>query len=628
MIRLFLISILSSVLISGFAQTAGDTARYVINSGGGTSSGGTYTTYYSIGDPAASDELAVGATIGADTVVQTVYPGFIPGNLILLSFGLKKDSAVLVVLYESAKGSGWVNNDGWLSDPNLANWHGVEITNLRVSALNLPGNNLQNNFPEVVKNLEKLHTLDVSDNNLKKFPNLSTLPGLTTLAVEKNDLSFNDIAPNVGTVETFTYSPQDPYGTVRADTIQAGNSKTYLSTIPGATTYQWQFDEFSTDTVLYSDLAGQTSSSITVSNLDYAKMGTYKVVATSPEKVPGLTIESSRKYLFASTEVSGAVNVGGMPLTTGSEIGLFRITEDGAYDSAAFGNTEVNGTYQLGKVVLGNFVLKVDPTEDYEGENQLIQTYYISQDDWQLADVLEVLNQKGDINIDLLFVGPPAQQGSAQIYGYIESELDDPFVIEDEGRTTARRKVRKAACSMRRFKSQGRPDQQAETEIAYYIETDDEGYFSFDGVEDGTYLINIQFPGVPMNNQSGVEFTIGGDKENQVFEVNALITELGIEVEQTEILFNWKPYIKDVVLYPNPSSEYLDINYTVYRDIDDLKIQLLALDGRKLLEIDEDHLKGRKHTRIDMSTFSTGSYLLSFTDEDGTFKETRKVARQ
>ena len=66
----------------------------------------------------------------------------------------------------------------------------------------------------------------------------------------------------------------------------------------------------------------------------------------------------------------------------------------------------------------------------------------------------------------------------ARVAGQLTQE-----VLEVDGsngsRMLARRKVRKAACSMRKFKSTGRIDQEGETEIAYYIETDDEGLLQF-----------------------------------------------------------------------------------------------------------------------------------------------------
>ncbi len=614
--KIFLIFIMYSAASLAFGQLAN--TAYVVNYGGGRTSGGNLTTLYTAGDPAASDEIAVGGDFA-------VYPGFMPGKYVILSFGLKKDSSVLAVFYQSTKGTEWINKTGWLTDANLANWNGITIKNQRVSGITLPTNNLQNNVPELLKNLEKLETLNLKDNNLKKFPNLSSMPNLKTLALEKNDFSFDDIAPNLK-VATFTYSPQDPYGQVSSDTVQAGGSYALNGAIPGATSYQWEFDPFSTKEVDYVKLTGQTTAQTQLTNIDFNKMGAYRTVATS-SKVPELTIRSSKKFVWASTQVFGNVKVDGSPLTNGADVELFRINESGAYDSTRVGRTKADGSYELGDVVLGRFVLKVDPDQDVLGQNKIIQTYYVSEDDWAKANTLEILEKKEGVDVNVKFIAPPVV-GTAKISGLVESDLPDRSIIADEGRTLARRKVRKAACSMRKFKSTGRDLQEVEDEIAYYIETDDEGYFNFTGVAEGKYLLNIQFPGVPMDEESGVVFEIGGNKENQIFSADALVTEAGIEVTQKEILFSWKPFVKDVLLYPNPTEAVLGVDYNVYRKVDDLQVKLLSVAGVTILEQEIEHRLGVHHTAVDMTTLSAGHYYLSFTDKGGTFNHSLKVTKK
>jgi hypothetical protein len=619
--KIFLLSIMYSAFLASYAQL--ENTAYVVNYGGGSTSGGNLTSLYTIGDPAASDELAVGGDL-------VVYSGFLPGKYVLLSFGLKKDSAVLAVFYQSTEGQKWINKTGWLTEADLTKWNGVTIKNQRVSGIALPSNNLQNDVPELLKNLEKLETLDLKDNNLKKFPNLSSMPNLKTLALEKNDFSFNDIAPNLK-VATFSYSPQDPYGQVSSDTIKAGESFIVNGAIPGATSYQWQFDPFSTKAEDYSNLVGQTTAQTQLSNMDFNKMGAYQTVATSTA-VPGLTIKSSKKYVWATTEVFGNVKVDGSPLTSGADVELYRINENGAYDSTRVGRLKADGSYVLGDVVLGRFILKVDPDEDEFNQKRIIQTYYVSQDDWAKADALEVLNKKEGIDINLISIAPPATSGKAKISGYVSSELPEGSIIDDDGRIEARRKVVKAACSMRKFKSTGRAGEELADEledgIAYYIETDDEGYFNFEGVVDGKYLLNIQFPGVAMDETSGVIFEIGGNKENQKFTADALITEAGIVVTQQEILFNWKPFIKDVVLYPNPTADVLGMDYNVYRKVDDLTVKVTSITGVTLLQQEVEHRMGVHHAAVDMTTLSAGNYFLSFTDKAGTFNHALKVTKK
>jgi hypothetical protein len=168
----------------------------------------------------------------------------------------------------------------------------------------------------------------------------------------------------------------------------------------------------------------------------------------------------------------------------------------------------------------------------------------------------------------------------------------------------------------------------ADTELAYYIETDDEGYFNFEGVEPGKYLINIEYPGVPVDPNSEVEFEISEDKENQVFSVEALVTETGIQIDQTEILFNWKPYLKEINLYPNPTEGLLSLDYLVYRGIKDLKIQVVSITGKLLQEQKINHAQGQHAARVDLTAYTSGMYFLVFTDEAGTFRQEVKVTKK
>ena len=73
----------------------------------------------------------------------------------------------LVALYHAAGGSNWLDNDAWLTDAPLAEWHGVSVdANGRVSGLELRGNQLQGGLPDELANLTNLQRLNLGFNRL------------------------------------------------------------------------------------------------------------------------------------------------------------------------------------------------------------------------------------------------------------------------------------------------------------------------------------------------------------------------------------------------------------------------------------------------------------------------------
>jgi len=308
---------------------------------------------------------------------------------------------------------------------------------------------------------------------------------------------------------------------------------------------------------------------------------------------------------------------------------VWRQTPSGPFvkEDSAFVNAD--GDYLFEEVVLGNFVVVAKPNRDLAAYERTVQTYYEQAETYSKADTLFLHGETTGVDIDVItFI--PDLGGTGTIGGLIESDFDD-VIVDDDGRINGRRRVKKAGCAMRRFKAQGRPDQDdfdVEEEIAYYVETDDEGYFNFEGVADGKYLLTIEFPGVPLAEDAEVVFELGGDRENQVFDVNVLIDEDGINVSQEEILYNLKPYIKDVVLYPIPTDGLLSLDYLVYRPINNLKLQLVTIQGVVLMEQEAEHWQGMQQASIDITDQSSGVYYLVFTDDDATFSHHIKVIRK
>jgi hypothetical protein len=542
---------------------------------------------------------------------------------------LEKDSIALRTMYDAMGGSDWTDiANNWTASP-ITDWSEITISDDRVTAVNLSGKGLVGSMPDIVSQLNQLITFDVSNNDISYVASFSEVVSITSLDMRNNRLSFIPILNNLN-VKGLAYDPQKPYGDEPVyDRVQAASNKTLFAPYLGPNVvYEWQFGELIPGQFFNNDLkelAGGKVQNYTIQNINATNQGTYRFFATHPS-LEGFVIQGRNQNILGITDLKGTIRSNGSPIA-GGELFIYRQTPEGPFAKEDSALVQSNGTYSLVGVVLGNFIIQVKP--DRTNNPTAIQTYYISAETYEEADVLILDSKKENIDIDLQFYIPgPVNLEGATIGGLLESELEDPEV-EEGNRVNARRKVKKAACAMRRFKAQGRDDQDdVETEIAYYIETDDDGFFNFENVDYGRYLINIQFPGVPMNPDSDVEFFIDPDKENQIFDVNALITEFGIEVTADEILFNWKPYLKDVVLYPNPTNGILGMDYTVYRNINDLRIQIHNMEGRLLKSQESEHLPGRHHTTLDLTDFATGVYFMILTDKSGTFQQQMKVTRR
>ena len=611
------------MLIIGVVQVSSGqlvNTAHVTSMGGGIVSGGDYQTAVVVGDPAASSNIA----LSTDSDVAS-YAGFVPGSLIVLSFGLEKDSAVLAVLYQELGGDNWLDNSGWLESDDIESWTGVTLDNQRVVGLSLPSNGLQNDLPGIIRNLIKLDSINLSDNELRKLPDLTTMPSLTKLNVSENRLGFESLIKNLAITE-FEYSPQKRIGFTRNDTVPADSSFVLTADISGANNmYQWVFDDLP-EPVDAVEVSGATTNQLPLSNLNYENMGAYRLTATN-ENLPGLILETRNQNIWASTNVQGTVlaDASDNALTDG-QVEIYRIY-DGPFELSDSAQLDDQGFYQIKDVVLGDFILLVRQDPDIFPDVQ--QTYYVSTPDWVAADTLFLRSAADDIDIQMaLKPDPDPVENGADVLGSVESDFAED-VDEEGNRINARRKVKRAACSIRRFVPRGRDEQEdGEYELYAYVESDDDGNFTFTDIEDGTYRLNIEYPGVPMDETSEIEFVVGGDEENQVFEVAATVTEEGIVVKTTKVLWSMKPFLKNIQLFPNPTEGKMSAEFLVYRKIDDLFGTVRDIQGSVLIRKELNPSMGYQQMSMDLSAYESGVYFLEFSDSAGSFRQLIKLRRK
>ena len=130
----------------------------------------------------------LGAAIGNQTLTATANGVSIQ----IAATAISVDQVALERLYEATDGPNWTTSTNWLTGAPLGDWHGVTADNGgRVSALNLPKNNLSGTIPAELGNLASLGTLALHENNLTGPipPELGNLGAVAVLQLHQNSLT-------------------------------------------------------------------------------------------------------------------------------------------------------------------------------------------------------------------------------------------------------------------------------------------------------------------------------------------------------------------------------------------------------------------------------------------------------
>ena len=148
-------------------------------------------------------------------------------------------------------------------------------------------------------------------------------------------------------------------------------------------------------------------------------------------------------------------------------------------------------------------------------------------------------------------------------------------------------------------------------ELIAYGETNENGEFEYGFLPEGTYRFFVEYPGIPLDESSFVQFDVGpagvGDNE---FVLAAVVTEDGITVEL--ILGITSDFFTDFSIYPNPTTELLNIRYDKILS-EKMNVNLIDMNGKALMN--QEILKGKDGSlQIDMRPYPSGQYILKFED--------------
>lgn len=547
-------------------------------------------------------------------------------NAVTISIpSLTKDRSALLTIYEALDGPNWTNDADWPNqDQNdLDSWVGIEVIDGRVGTVSLSGNNLTGEVPGAVTELTRTTEIDMSGNDISGLPDMSSMTNLSTLNLSGNLLDFEDLEPNANIIG-IDYNNQQPFGVID-QTINIDKGGDYLLEFQvngSANEYKWQAN----GPVINGVIDGANESSFQIEEIDYSNMGTYTLSATN-ELVPNLTLSSHPVLVNATADISlnptyFDIDDEATVLDEGTIHLLQILAPQAPYDSVQQLNIEEEGL-TFNDVVLGDYLIAIRTDTLFLREKggrtdsvRLLPTYFESTFLWEAADTLLL---RENIARNLGMQARPDELTPADGDGTVALSVESDFASDAEKdgleRIEARRKVKRAGCSLRRRRraSGGRVLDDDEFELVVYKETDDNGQVTFNYLPEGTYRLNIEYPGIPMDPSSFVEFNVGeGGIEDNSLTLEATVSEEGIIVELVEELGFYRQYFKDLELYPNPADRELNIKYSKLIS-GDVYVQLINLQGKTIIEqaVPEGF---NQLLQLNISDQDPGMYLLRFVD--------------
>jgi Leucine-rich repeat (LRR) protein len=163
----------------------------------------------------------------------------------------------------------------------------AQLGNLsELTALLISGNQLSGSVPVELGNLPKLQTLYLLQNQLTSLPSsLAAINSLKVILVSENRFGFESVepfftGPGTNSLNLFSFQPQQDFDSEKEIQWVIGSAGLYTpDVLPGGVhnQYQWQKKNGST----YSDLSGQTGSTLSISTTTASDLGVYRLKVTN-----------------------------------------------------------------------------------------------------------------------------------------------------------------------------------------------------------------------------------------------------------------------------------------------------------------------------------------------------------
>jgi hypothetical protein len=502
-----------------------------------------------------------------------------------------------VALYQQTAGANWTNRTNWLTG-RVSTWQGITETGGQITSVNLPNNRLTGPVPDAFADMAALATVNISNNQITKFPNLTGSTGITTLNLSNNRLGFGSLLPNVS-IPGINFTGQ---ANIDAD-LQARpevgtNFKVKAITDGTGNQYVWRRN----GTVV----ANATDSTYTITAIDRSNMGDYVAEITNPG-VPSLILRTGTKNVLAVANITGTVQSTPTAPMNNGVMRLFKVTTVGAYDTVRVQNTIApDGRYAFNAVVLDDYTVLAAPNANTFPND--LPTYYTNKLFWEEADKIALSASRNDINITMAKKPTAAPVGQGVIGGFFE----EPIGSGREDEVQRNRRVANASVSVRRRVGTGRTTNER-LELVAQLTTNQNGEFEFTSLPEGEYLLNLQYPGYPMDERSFINIQIGKGLNRRV-SVEALVQADKIVVNK-RVVTGWEEDAENLfTVYPNPTRAEINVDINNPNTVASGSLQFVILNAAGQ-RIRAGVLPGDGLRSYDLNDLSTGVYLLQISQE-------------
>lgn len=505
------------------------------------------------------------------------------------------DSLALVALFNATDGPNWTKKSNWMTGA-LPTWQGVTETGGLITSLQLNEANLQGSVPDQINDILALQSINLSVNEITSLPSFQSLTALTSLNVSENRLEFDDIIPNLG-IDGFNFAEQKAFGENTTIIGDVGEDINLQVSTPGdGNAYQW----FKAT----NPIGNANESSLEITDLDYEKMGIYSVEVSNPlvsAVSPNFVLKSANQTLLAQANISGTTADLNANAVSEGDVYLFRITDSGKYDTIASVGIESGGIYELENIILDDYLIMAVPNEASFPE--LIPSYFKGTIDWEDADVFQ--HRTDSSGVDVVLQGTPAPlQGGSIVSGYFEEELP-------EGRILARARIAGSGTTLRRDSGQGRGLRAMADQVVAFVKTDENGEFVFNNIEEGSYQIKFEYPGVPMDLSSELNFDL--DNSTKLL-LSANVIDGQISVTTISVLGLGSAKDKLFLVYPNPTDN--NINLMLDTQIqEEVQFQIIDMAGKNVRSFDKQ--VNNSPINISLGGLAPGLYLIQAFGKSG-----------
>ncbi len=168
--------------------------------------------------------------------------------------------------------------------------------------LGCSNNQFSGKVPSAYVDLQNLGALILQNNYLSEIPDFNNHPELKTLNIYGNQFTFEDVLPNIGSVEFYRYYNMKTVGTDTTIGVQLGSMFSHQFAIDTSITNKTFL--FFKDGVSW---MSNTTGILEFSNFSVSDTGTYHVEITHPD-APDLTLESYRVILTTNITTSTQVS--------------------------------------------------------------------------------------------------------------------------------------------------------------------------------------------------------------------------------------------------------------------------------------------------------------------------------